>query len=219
MEPVALEILEEQPAPQDGFLRVQRFLLRHRYADGRLSPPYPCDVVSRPGVDAVAAVIWFREAGRVRVVLKAGVRPPVFLRRRKKLIQPDPKAPLVLTELVAGLLEPGDEGPEGLARRASLEAREEAGLEIPPEAFRPLGAPVFPSPGAADEKVFLLEAELPSPPGDLAAGGDGSPMEEGTRVRLMDLEEAVRACRAGAIPDMKTELALVRLRDRLAAGG
>ena len=47
--------------------------------------------------------------------------------------------------------------------------------------------------------------------------GDGSPMEEGTRAVVLDLEDAIAACRAGDIPDMKTELALLRLRDKLTA--
>ena len=47
-------------------------------------------------------------------------------------------------------------------------------------------------------------------------GGDGSVMEEGGGVWVLPLEEAIEACRTGAIPDMKTEIALLRLADHLA---
>ncbi|RMH02272.1 MAG: NUDIX hydrolase [Planctomycetota bacterium] len=220
MRPVALEILEDltpPPGPSLGFLTVRRLRLRHTYEDGTHSPPYSCDVVSRPGTDAVAVVLWFRgEDGRPRVVLKEGVRPPVWLRRCKDLIRPDPQAPLCLIELVAGILEPGDGGPDGLSRRGAAEAREEAGVELSPDELVPLGGPSFPTPGAADERVDFLVAELPGPPPAARPRGDGSAMEHGTTVVVLDLEEAIARCRDGRIPDMKTEIGLTRLAARLA---
>jgi hypothetical protein len=48
-----------------------------------------------------------------------------------------------------------------------------------------------------------------------AARGDGTVMEEGGRLVRYELVEALEACRRGAIPDMKTELALMRLCDHL----
>ncbi len=167
----------------------------------------------------MAVVLWFRgKDGRPRVLLKEGVRPAVWLRRGLPLQPPDPEAPLMLRELVAGMLEPGDEGKGGLAARAAVETREEAGLEVPPGDFRPLGAACFPSPGVSDEKVHFLMAELAETP-DLREGGhgDGTPMEEGTRSVVLDLDEAVGLCRSGAIPDMKTEVGLLRLAGLLAA--
>lgn len=221
MRPVSLEILEDLGADGSasaGFLTIRRWRLRHRYEDGSASPAYSCDVVSRPGVDAVAVVLWFRDGGgRPQVVLKEGVRPPVWLRRRKELIQPDPDAPLVLTELVAGILERGDGGPDGLRRRGAAETREEAGVDLPADAFAPLGGPSFPTPGAADERVDFLVAELPGPPpAGGPPGGDGSGMEHGTRVLVLPLDEALRRCRDGRIPDMKTEIGLTRLAAMLA---
>ncbi|MFQ5749561.1 MAG: NUDIX hydrolase [Planctomycetota bacterium] len=222
MRPVSLEVLEDR-TPQsrcdEGFLTLRRLRVRHRYDDGSASPPYACDVVTRPGTDAVAAVLWFRgRDGRPQVLLKEGVRPAIWLRRGLPLHPPDPEAPLMLRELVAGVLEPGDEGEGGLAGRASAETREEAGLEVPSEAFRLLGSACFPSPGVSDEKVHFLVAELAAAP-ELREGGrgDGTPMEEGTRSVVLDLEEAVRLCRIGAIPDMKTEVGLLRLASLLAA--
>jgi hypothetical protein len=40
-------------------------------------------------------------------------------------------------------------------------------------------------------------------------------MEEGARLVALELCEAIEACRSGAIPDMKTELGLLRLADHL----
>ncbi len=220
MRPVSLEILEDRTAgsPADqGFLTVRRLRVRHRYDDGSSSPPYSCDVVSRPGTDAVAVVLWFRGAdGRPQVVLKEGVRPPVWLRRQKELVRPDPEAPLMLVELVAGILEPADAAAGGLARRGAAEAHEEAGVEVPLASLVPLGGPSYPTPGAADERVDFLVAELDGPPEQGGRPpGDGSAMEHGTQVLVFDLEEAIQRCRDGRIPDMKTEIGLTRLADQL----
>ena len=220
MRAVSLEVLEDR-TPQsrcdEGFLRVRRLTVRHHYDDGTASPAYSCDVVSRPGVDAVTVVLWFRGAGgRPQVVLKEGVRPAVYLRREQQLIHPDPEAPLLLIELVAGVLEPGDEGAGGARRRAAAECREEVGVELQPERFERLGGSSFPTPGAGDERVEFFAAEIDEAPEDGAqAGGDGSPMEHGTRVVVLPLEEAIARCSDGRIPDMKTEIGLRRLADRL----
>ncbi len=40
-------------------------------------------------------------------------------------------------------------------------------------------------------------------------------MEEHGRVVVLELGDAIRACRSGEIPDMKTEIALLRLADHL----
>ena len=47
------------------------------------------------------------------------------------------------------------------------------------------------------------------------AVGDGSVMEEATEVVLLPLREAIRLCRTGEIPDMKTEIGLLRLCDAI----
>jgi ADP-ribose pyrophosphatase len=49
------------------------------------------------------------------------------------------------------------------------------------------------------------------------AAGDGSPLEDGSRIEWVDLDEAIAACVRGDIEDCKTELGLRRLRDALAA--
>ena len=130
-----------------------------------------------------------------------------------------PETPPLSTilETVAGILEPQDAG-HGLDRalrlRASAEAVEEVGIPVPPERILDLGGAAFPTPGVADEKVYFKAAEV-----DLsqahAPEGDGSVMEEVGGLVILPLHEAIARCRSGAIPDMKTEIALVRLRDQL----
>jgi ADP-ribose pyrophosphatase len=212
-----IEIVEDRTASSrcdEGFLRLRRLVVRNVYEDGR-SEPYACDVVSRAFTDAVVAVLYERRGGRVAVLLRESPRAPAYLRRFKQLEHPDDREYLTLAEVVAGLLEAGDGADEeGLRRRASAEALEEAGCACTPQDFAALGGPTFASPGTSDEKVFycagevrLAERREPS--------GDGSVMEESARLLVLDLREAIEICRRGDIPDMKTELALLRLADHL----
>jgi hypothetical protein len=130
-------------------------------------------------------------------------------------VHPDPRVYLSLLELVAGLVEEDDgAGDAGLCRRAAVEAEEEAGLRLRAEDFRVLGGESFASPGTGDEKLRFCAA--PARLADASAGhGDGSVMEEGARLVVLELADAIEACRSGAIPDMKTELGLLRLADHL----
>jgi ADP-ribose pyrophosphatase len=203
--------------PDQGFLRLKRYTLVNVDARGARSAPYPCDMVSRRHADAVAVVVWGRDARRrVRVVLRENLRPPVWLRRGKTYVQPDARDFGLIPEIVAGLIETGDVGARGLARRAAAEVAEEVGWRVRPSAVKPLGGPLFASPGITDEKIFFRHVEV-----DLSARGaptgDGSVMEQAGRVLILPLDTALRRCDSGAIPDMKTVVGLTRLRTRLAA--
>lgn len=218
-EPVEIEIVEDRTAasrPDEGFLRVRRLVVANVYADGSRSRPYACDVLSRRRPDAVAILPYAEDAdGTVRVALRSGTRPVVYLRKQKDLLHPDEEDLLLLLEMPAGLLEAEDAGADGIARRAALECEEETGVRVAPDAVEPLGAPLFPSPGVSDEKVFFRAVRA-----TLDAAGerttDGSVMEEAGELVVLELGEAIARCRAGTLPDMKTEVALVRLRDRIA---
>ncbi|MEZ0228988.1 MAG: NUDIX hydrolase, partial [Planctomycetota bacterium] len=214
-----IEVVADRTASSkcdEGFLRLRRLSLRNHYEDGTTSRDYPCDIVSRPGADAVAVVLWHREGSKLLVHLRRGARAAVYLRKDKKaeLVQPDDRVYETLEELVAGILEAEDTGPEGLMRRGALEAHEEAGFEVQPGAVRVLGAGFFPTPGVTDEKVFLAEVEVdPAKAG--AIEGDGSVMEEGASTVVRELCAAIAACRRGEILDAKTEIGLFRLADSL----
>ena len=90
-----------------------------------------------------------------------------------------------------------------------------------PDRIEKLGGPIFMLPGIASEKIHLFAAQVERPalpdrypsPGT----GDGAPLEEGAELVWRTLDDALAACLAGEIEDAKTELALRRLKDRLAA--
>lgn len=195
---------------------MKRLLVRNQYADGTMSEVYPCDVLHRRGSDAVVAVLYrITPDGRIQVLLREAPRVPIYLRKHATFVHPDPREYLVLMETVAGMVEPNDPpGQTGLAQRAAAEALEEAGLELPIDSFLPAGGETFASPGTGDEKLYFQSA--PAPLEEATGGaGDGSVMEEWGRPVILDLREAIRRTRSGEIPDMKTEVALLRLADQL----
>ncbi len=215
---VDLVLLSTEEYDGGRYLRWRRMHLQNRRHDGSLSPPYICEFADRPrhGTDAVALLLWRRAAGgQVEVLLRRGLRPTLRLGRpSERLPQPDPAPYLQLTEVVAGILEEEDHGEAGIRRRAMLEAWEEAGLRVEPQAITLLGR-VFLSPGISPECCYLASAEV----GEETAAipeGDGSPMEEGSRQRFVPLAEALALCDSGAIEDAKTEVLLRRLAARLA---
>jgi ADP-ribose pyrophosphatase len=215
---VGIEIVEDRTAGSrcdEGFLKLRRLVLRNVYED-RVSADYPCDVVSRPGSDAVVAVLYERAPdGKVHVWLREAPRPPIYLRRGKRFHHADPREYLTIAEVVAGLVEASDgEGEAGMRERAAIEAREEAGFAVAADAFTVIGGETFASPGTSDEKVHYCAGPVRAAE-RVAAEGDGTVMEEHSRLVRYELVDAIEACRRGAIPDMKTELALMRLCDHL----
>lgn len=219
MDLVGIDIVADRTAesrPDEGFLRVTRLRVQNRYDDGTASEPYACDVVRRRQSDAVVAVLFERDAsGQPVVLLREAPRVPIYLRKDATPVHPDPREYRTLLELVAGMVEDSDpSGLPGRAVRAAAESHEEAGLDLPTSSFTDLGGETFASPGITDEKLFFLAAEAALEGAHLGAG-DGSVMEEWGRIHRMDLGAAITACRTGEIPDMKTELGLLRLADSL----
>ncbi len=219
----AIEVVEDYTARarcDEGFLRLKRLRARNRRTDGTESREYPIDVIDRPTLDAVAVCLWARTARGVEVLTRRGLRPAAYFRRGRVPVLPEPEY-LLVEELVAGVLEPGEVGLEALRRRGADEVREEAGLEVAPASLALLGGPFFPLPGIVSEKIDLLAGEVVRPPGEdeypAPEEGDGSPLEEGAVLVWRELAAAVAACEAGEIEDAKTELALRRLAGRLRA--
>ena len=199
-----------------GFLAIRRLHLRNRREDGSLSQPYTNDAIVRPyGQDAVVVAIFARVADVIHVLVRAGLRPSVALARDASLAPlPEPPPGLVVTELVAGILEVSDRGAAGLAHRAAAETLEEAGFVVDPSSVIVLGAGAFASPGALPEKEYFAAVEV-DPSTQVALEGDGSAMEEGATTRWLELDAAIAACVTGEISDLKTEVGLRRLRDYL----
>ncbi len=214
----AIEVVADHTASSacdQGFLTLRRLEVRNLYTDGSASQPYRCDVMHRPGSDAVVAVLFERTEAGVNVLLREASRVPIYLRKEDTFVHPDPREYLSIQEVVAGLVEASDPaGAPGLRRRAAIETEEEAGLRVPEESFEPIGAETFASPGTTDEKLFFCAASAPLDRAHVGAG-DGSVMEEWGVLHRLDLRTALRRCRSGEIPDMKTEVALLRLCDHL----
>jgi ADP-ribose pyrophosphatase len=211
------EIESDEIVGTGGFLALRRLRMRNRRADGSLSARYVCDFVVRPyGLDAVVVVLWHRrEGGGVSVLVREGLRPALFFGRDPARLPVPERGPrMMLTELVAGIIEEDDRGLDGVRARAAAEAHEEAGFAVAPAAVDVLGAGSFPSAGSMPEKFHYVAVEV-DPATQEALGGDGSPMEEGAVTRWLDLDDAIAACVRGDIEDTKTELGLRRLRDRL----
>jgi ADP-ribose pyrophosphatase len=118
-------------------------------------------------------------------------------------------------ELVAGILERGEVGIDALRARAVAEAHEEAGLTVAADKVTLLGAPLYASPGMCTEQFHFAVCQVRDPSSAEEPEGDGSPFEEGARLVWRDLDEAIAACVRGEIADLKTEVALRRLRDSL----
>jgi ADP-ribose pyrophosphatase len=217
-EVVGFVVDSDERVGEGGFLAIRRLRMRNRRADGSISAPYVCDAIARPyGQDAVVVAVYARSASGVQVLVRDGLRPALqFGRDPARAPLPEPAPAMFLTELVAGILEPGDHGADGLRQRAAHEVAEEAGFAIDPAAVAVLGAGAYPSPGSMVEKFYFTAVEV-DPATQQALPGDGSPMEEGARTRWWPLDEAIEACVRGELMDLKTELGLRRLRDHLAA--
>jgi ADP-ribose pyrophosphatase len=219
---VGLERLSEESfGHESGFLSVRRVRMVNVRDDGSRSAPFVCDfAVRHKGSDAVAVVIYQRAAhGTTRVLLRYGLRPPLqFGRSSQPLPVPDAQQYLFFREVVAGIIEQGDHGEEGILKRAALEVWEEAGLRVEPTQIVFLGAGIFPAAGALPEKIWLCAVEVPGAAQPVELPGDGSPMEDGAHTEWLELDEAISACVRGEMEDAKTELALRRLRDRLHVG-
>ncbi len=221
-----IEILEDythRARLDEGFLRLKRLTARNRRVDGTYSRPYPIDLVDRPTLDAVAVCVWARSGapgGGIEVLTRRGLRPAAYFRRGRTPVLPEPEY-LLVEELIAGVLEPGEVGLAALQRRGADEVHEEAGLAVEPSRLAKLGGPFFPLPGIVSEKIHLLEVEVekpsigPSNTYEAPGLGDGSPLEEGALLSWRGLGEALNACESGEIEDAKTELALRRLASRL----
>ncbi len=202
------EVVSDERIGDGGFLRIRRVRLCVKRADGTRSKEGLYDFVERPmGDDAVVLVLWHRAADGVRVLVRHAPRVPLYFR--------DPSLGRAHTEVVAGIIERGEEGWPAIQRRAAAEAHEEAGVTIAPDAVERLGPAVFPTAGMFAELFWFAAAEVADPDAAVPPPTDGSPFEEGAALEWVALDEALRRCDDGTIRDLKTELALRRLRAKI----
>jgi len=204
------EVTGDERVGEGGHLRLRRMRMRLVLSDGSRTGEGSWDYVERPmGLDAVVVALFRRSQGAVEVLLRHGIRVPLQFGR------PERPAGLLFPELVAGILEPGDD----LPGRAAAEAMEEAGLRIPPSSVRNLGPAAFPTPGMCAEIFHFVCCEVPADAVAHLPAGDGSPFEEGARLEWAPLDDALARCARGEIRDLKTEIGLRRLRELLKPEG
>ena len=202
-----LDLIDDRTVGEGGFLRLRRLRMAVIRDDGTRSNEGIYDFVERPqGLDAVVLLLWNRSPAGISVLLREGLRVPLRFGRENQ--------PELFTELVAGIIESGD---TDLRERASAEALEEAGLRVAASSVTPLGPPMFPTPGMCAELFHLFACEVSEAEraAALRPEGDGSPFEEGARIAWVPLDEALSRCARGEIQDLKTELMLRRLRERI----
>ncbi len=214
-----IEVMGSETFGLGGFSLIKRFTIRNIREDGSRSERYPLDLVERPaGTDAVAILPYDRgKNGEVRVLLRRGLRPGLKLGRSSTPAFDGSKPGIDHVEVVAGIIESGEETLPGIFSRAAKEIHEETGLRVHPQQIRLLGAPFFLSPGLMAERIVLCQVEHDLVVQDLAMG-DGTALEEGGEGLVLSLPEALHYCATGKIQDAKTEIALRRLKDSLQSG-
>ncbi len=169
--------LEDREPLLDGFIRIDRLHLRHKLFAGGWSDVLQREVMLRGSVAAVLPYDPLRD----RVVLIEQFRIGPFAAE-----DPEPW----LTEIVAGMVEPGESAAE-MARRETLEetggtvARLEKIMEF------------YSSPGGSSQYVALFCAEVSA----AAAGGVHGLAEEGEDIRVFtkSTDEALAMVQSGAI--------------------
>ena len=211
-----LRIVKRLSPAGSGFLTLERFVARNRYADGRLSAPYRFEVLHRRGVDAVAIIPFFfgephrrlmiihKIAFRPGLLRRAALRPPIRDRHRYTRI----------LEAVAGSIEPGDRGRSGIDRRARAELFEETGLRPLCGRLISLGAGFFPSHGQSTEKIHLRACAV-DPADAVEPPSDGSVNEGDAGTGALEAKRLLAMCRSGSIEDPKLEIGVTRLCLRL----
>jgi len=207
-----IEVVEDLTAGSrcdEGFLHLKRLVCRNRHGDGSASRDYRVDVVDRPVPDAVAVLVWRRSPGGIEVLTRRTLRPAAYFRAGMRLPVPDARSYLLLEELVAGVLEPDDQGEAGLRRRAAEETLEEAGYRVSPDEVTLLGGSFFLAPGILSEKIHPMAVDVTGRPQE-APHGDGSPLEEGATLRWWRPQALLEACRKGEVEDAKTEISVGR---------
>ncbi len=194
------------------FLQVERAWLRLAYEDGTTSRPFFYDQVLRPALDAIVLAPYFRRAGRVWVVLRSCVRPPMWLRPAEQR-QPGEGESWHLYGLPAGLVEPGERTEEGLRACAARELFEETGFEVELAQVERLGRSALPAPALLGEKHHFFCVEVD--PSRVSSAPSDGPLERHGRVVALRLDHALSLVHEGRLEDEKTELGLRRLADRL----
>lgn len=169
----------------DTFLRIDRLRLRHELFDGGFSNTMTRELLLRPRA--------------VGVLLFDPVLEKVVLVRQIRIGMLDEGQDPWLLELVAGMIEPGEQ-PVEVAARESLEE-----ADLAPQNLVQISE-YYNSPGISNERITLFCGRVDS---TQAGGVFGLADEhEDIEVVVLDVEEAVRLIEAGKIHNAMTIIAL-----------
>ncbi len=188
---ITLTVKGDVSRPNGGkYLRLRHPELALGYPSGTTSETFVYDMIVRDALDAAVIAAHFpSEKGTMNVA---------------------PSYDGGMWELVAGLVELGEDPKAGAVR----ELDEEIGAKVSLDEMKELGKPTFPSPGVIGERHLYFHVEIdPSKMGKPSE--DGSALESEARIVFVLLEDALAWCADGSIVDAKTELALRRLKDVL----
>jgi ADP-ribose pyrophosphatase len=190
--PKIVELKEEQEVFKDFFkITVGRF--RFQKFNGQMSQEVRRLCLDRG--DAVAIVLFNRK--EKTLVLISQFRYPAYRAQNHQNGW--------LYELVAGVVEPGEE-PEDAARR---ELMEEAGYKV--EKLELL-ARIYPSPGGTSERMYIYYAEVTERDN---SGGGSSREHEDIRVLELPVTKVYEMVNQGLIEDAKTLVGLSYARERV----
>lgn len=179
-----VEILQRERV-YDDFLKIEEATVRYEQFGGGMSPPVRRLSMLRG--DAVAAVIRRKDDNCLLLVRQ--FRYPIA-----------DKCQGWLTELVAGMLAPGEE-PKAAMRR---EIEEEMGYRVTD--LEPI-CRYFASPGGSDESLYLFYGEVSA--ADKCSAGGGL-LEEGEDIALevLPVKEVAAYLDSNHIQDAKTYMGL-----------
>jgi ADP-ribose pyrophosphatase len=177
--------VEVRETALDTFLRVDRLRLRHELFGGGFSDTMTRELLLRPRA--------------VGVLLFDPVLEKVVLVRQIRIGMLDEGQDPWLLELVAGMVEPGEQ-PQEVAARESLEE-----ADLAPQNLVQISE-YYNSPGISNERITLFCGRVDS------AGAGGvfglADEHEDIEVVVLDVEEAVSLVEAGKIHNAMTIIAL-----------
>jgi len=202
-----IEVVEKNTNPEFDKGRISwidRYRVKNQYEDGSFSKVYNLDVFSHKGLDAVGVIPYWKDNGKIMLTLLKSFRPALSFRSQ------NPETSPFLVEIIAGVLEAGEDGGEGAIIRAKEELHEEAGILVESKNIYLLGKPFYCSPGLYTEKLWICAVEI-DPLKKVEPTLDGSVMEELIEAFPVTLAKAREMCLNGEIKDAKTEIALERL--------
>jgi ADP-ribose pyrophosphatase len=205
-------------AREGAFLRLRSVVMALEGADGWVSAEGTWDFVERPrGLDAVIVVVFRSTSAGPEVLLRSGLRVPAALGVPGAPHGPGRHPAKFIEELIAGLVEPSDVGPDALRERARIEVEEESGLVVSRDSILPLGAPLWATPGLLAEQLHFFACDASSAR-SVAVRGDGSPFEALATITWLPLAVAIARIESGqgGVGDLRAELGLRRLAARLA---